>query len=78
MSAEQVINEALAAVEVDETLKPLLVAPERAAHLLDLSESVVYQLLNTGEIASFKVGRRRCIPVAALHEWIERKLKEGQ
>ena len=59
-------------------LRPLLVNPERLSTLLGLSHSTIYELLATGEIPSFKVGRRRVIPLTAVEQWIERRLKEAE
>lgn len=73
-SAEDAVREQVEGVHITD-LRPLLVDPAKLSILLGLSESTVYELLNTGEIPSFKVGRRRVIPVAAIEKWIADKLE---
>lgn len=45
----------------------------RAARLLDLSERKVWQLVQAGEIKSYRVGTARRITRAALIEFVERQ-----
>lgn len=77
-SAERVVAELLpsSGAPIDQP-RPLLVNPEVAAEMVNLSESTFYELLRTHKIRSFKVGRRRVIPVAALEEWIAAELAEA-
>lgn len=49
---------------------PLLVSPETAAGILEVSRTQVYVMLASGELPSLKIGRLRRIPVRALEEWI--------
>ena len=42
-----------------------------------LSHSTVAEMIRTGEIGSFKVGRRRLIPMSAVEDWIASKLNEA-
>jgi excisionase family DNA binding protein len=51
---------------------PLLYSPERAAERLELGRSKVYELMRSGELESFTIGRARRIPADALHAYIER------
>lgn len=39
----------------------------------NLSKPTILKLLNEGEISSFRVGKRRLIPEAALVRWVEKK-----
>lgn len=48
---------------------PLFVSAKEAARLLSLSRSRVYELMDEGLIPSTRLGRRRVIPVAALHDF---------
>jgi excisionase family DNA binding protein len=77
-SAERVVAELLPSGEtpIDQP-RPLLVNPEVGAEMVNLSESTFYELLRTNKIRSFKVGRRRVIPVAAIEEWIAAELAEA-
>lgn len=44
---------------------------EEAAEALRLSRSVIYELIRSGQLRTMKQGRRRLVPVAALHEYLE-------
>jgi excisionase family DNA binding protein len=50
----------------------LLLSLEEAAAMMSLGRTLVYTLVRSGEIASFKVGKSRRIPVGALHTFILR------
>ncbi len=53
---------------------PLLVSPETAADILEISRTQVYVMLASGELPSLKIGRLRRIPVRALEEWIQDRM----
>ena len=57
-------------------LQPLLLTPQEAARRLSIARSSLYSLLLTGEIVSLKIGRSRRVPLAALAEYIDRKVRE--
>jgi excisionase family DNA binding protein len=50
----------------------LLLSVEEAAAMMSLGRTLVYALVRRGEIASFKVGKSRRIPIGALHTFILR------
>jgi excisionase family DNA binding protein len=52
----------------------LLFTVNEACGVLHLSRPVVYQLINSGELRSFKVGNARRIPAQALEEYVASKL----
>ena len=52
---------------------PLAVRPEEAFRLISVSRAHGYRLIQSGEIASFKSGRARLVPLDALRAWIARK-----
>lgn len=54
--------------------EPLLVSVTEAAEMLGISRRMTASLLQSGELRSLAIGRRRMVPVAALHEYIERRL----
>ena len=56
----------------------LLLTPEEAARRLSLARSTLYELVLTGEIESFKIGRSRRIPADALTDFIERRKAQAQ
>lgn len=60
------------------SLDPLLVTPQEASELLRLSRSMIYLMLESGEIPSLKVGRARRIRMIDLVFWIERKVEDGR
>ncbi|MEU7908179.1 helix-turn-helix domain-containing protein [Actinoplanes sp. NPDC049118] len=49
---------------------PRVLRVEEAARELRIGRSLVYDLIRTGRLRSFKVGSRRLIPVAAIEETI--------
>jgi excisionase family DNA binding protein len=51
--------------------KPLLVRVEEAARLLSFSRSVIYEMMDSGELPSVRRGMARRIPYAVLQAWIE-------
>ena len=54
-------------------MDPLAVRPAEAARALGVSRTALYGLLSSGELESVKLGASRLIPVAALHEYVERR-----
>jgi excisionase family DNA binding protein len=64
---EQVDTRAAAAVE------PLIVTLADLTRLTGLGLSSARCLVSSGEITSFKVGRRVCIPLDSVREWIARR-----
>jgi excisionase family DNA binding protein len=50
---------------------------EEAARRIGLGRSQTYELVMNGEIASFTEGKRRLVPLSALHEWVRAKLAAG-
>jgi len=58
-------------------MEPLLMDVEGAAKVLGIGRSLFYQLLQTGQIESLKIGRRRVVPAAAVEAFVQR-LREEQ
>lgn len=58
-------------------LPKLLCSPEEAAAALTLSRSQVWLLIQSGELPSCKVGRRRRLFVNGLAEYVERLRDRG-
>jgi len=54
----------------------LAVPVPEACTRLGIGRTLFYELVNAGEIRTFKVGARTLVPVADLVAFIERKLKE--
>ena len=51
-------------------LQVLQHTPEEAARVLRLSRTTIYELLKSGQLRSYKVGRSRRIPATALAEFV--------
>jgi excisionase family DNA binding protein len=51
----------------------LLVTVEEAAMILGLGRSKVYELIAADELETIHVGRSCRVPVAGLHEFVERR-----
>lgn len=54
------------------TPEPLAVSPERAAVMVGLGRTKLFELLATHEIESVKSGRRTLVPVEALRDYLKR------
>lgn len=57
--------------------EPLVVNPVRAARLLDIGHSRLYQLIEARELESYKAGKSRKITMASIERYIARQLAEG-
>lgn len=51
---------------------PVLYRVDEAADALRMTTDGVYQLIRSGRLRTIKEGRRRLVPIAALHEYVER------
>jgi excisionase family DNA binding protein len=51
-----------------------LVSIEKAAHLLGIGRTTVYDLINRGEVRSTKIGRRTLLSVEDINAFVDRKL----
>jgi len=58
--------------------EPIAYRPQEALRAFPIGRSALYELLGTGELASFRLGRARFIPRQALLDLMERKLAEEQ
>lgn len=58
-------------------IAPLSVSVEDAAKIVGYSRSGVYELIASGDLKAFKLGRRRLILMTELKTWIERAAKDG-
>lgn len=55
-------------------MNEVLLRPERAAEVLGIGRSKLYELLAAGEIDSVRIGRSRRVPVVAVEEYVARLL----
>lgn len=51
-----------------------LIRPEDVAVMLSVSKRTVYRLVASGELPAIRLDRCVLVPVAGVHEWIERGL----
>ncbi len=61
---------------MENKIEKLVVKPSEAFEMMSISRSKGYAMLASGEIRSIRFGRNIRVPVAALQEYIERKLAE--
>jgi excisionase family DNA binding protein len=52
----------------------VLLTIDEAAQALSIGRTLLYDLLMRKQIASIKVGRVRCVPMAAIDDYIYRQL----
>lgn len=72
MPEAQIIN-----VTIESEEKLLLTVVE-AARRLGIGRTLMYELLDAGEIASVHIGRLHKVPVEALQDFIERRRVAGE
>lgn len=58
-------------------ITPRVLRVEEAARALGIGRSLVYDLIRSGRLRSFKVGSRRLIPAAAIDEVITTLTEEA-
>ncbi|MEV5692462.1 helix-turn-helix domain-containing protein [Micromonospora globbae] len=58
-------------------ITPRVLRVEEAARALGIGRSLVYNLIRSGRLRSFKVGSRRLIPAAAIDETIAMLTEEA-
>jgi excisionase family DNA binding protein len=56
------------------TVKRLLLRPREVADLIGVSRSTAYELINSGQIPSLRIGGMLRVPAAGLEEMIADKL----
>jgi excisionase family DNA binding protein len=55
------------------SVTPLLLGVREAADALGIGRSTLYELIAAGEIEIVHIGRSARVPVAALHDFVERR-----
>lgn len=58
-------------------IEPLAHSPERAAQRLGISTRAVYTHIGSGELRSFKDGKRRLIPETELQSFVQRRMAQA-
>ena len=59
-------------------IQPLAVAPKVAFGMLGVGVTHGYELINTGALSSFPIGRCPRIPLKSIEAYIERQLAEAK
>lgn len=52
-------------------MQPLTVTVEAARSALGIGRTMLYSLINTGDLQTIRLGKRRMILVSSLHDLIE-------
>lgn len=58
-------------------ISPLAVGPEEAGRISGHTRSAIYEAIASGDLPSFKSGKRRLILIKQLETWLNRKAKEN-
>ena len=61
---------------VNITVRPdakLLLSVEVAAERLDIGRTLLYELIDAGQVQTIHVGRLHKVPIESLHEYVERQ-----
>ena len=65
------LRDALGRARQQKSDEPAMLSVPEACKRLGFSEWMLYQQINTGKLASVKVGSRRLIPLRAITEFIQ-------
>lgn len=55
----------------------LAVGPAEAARMVGLGKTRIYEEIGSGKLRSFRLGRRRMIPIVALEAWLAAREREA-
>ncbi len=58
-------------------IEPLAHSPDRAAERLGIPTRAIYTLISTGDLRSYKDGKRRLIPDTELQRHVQRKMADA-
>jgi hypothetical protein len=56
----------------------LLASVDRTGEMIDRCRDGVYQLIRSGELESFLIGRRRHVTVASIKRYVERQIAKNK
>nr|WP_249132300.1 helix-turn-helix domain-containing protein [Bradyrhizobium diazoefficiens] len=57
------------------TIKALAVSPREAAEIIGCGRTRIYQLLQSGELISYREGAARRILTSSIHHYVERQIE---
>lgn len=58
-------------------MERVLLTAEEVADALNIGRCTVYDLIRTGQLQSFKIGKLRRIPVDSVHDFARRMLEDS-
>lgn len=58
-------------------IEPLAYSPNNAGHRIGISTRAVYSHIASGDLRSFKVGKRRLIPDSELQSFVRRAMAKA-
>jgi excisionase family DNA binding protein len=58
------------AIVTDNTSDQLLLTVEQAAHILNVGRTMMYQLIQSEQLFSVKIGKKRLVPGTALEDYV--------
>lgn len=61
-------------MQEEQKIEPLALSPDLAARRMGVSTRSIYNLIASGDLKSFKVGKRRLITDATLVEFVRQKV----
>lgn len=64
-------------MEQAQQIAPLSVSIEDAVRIVGHSRTGIYEVIASGDLKTFKLGKRRLILMTELRAWIERAAKAG-
>jgi hypothetical protein len=68
---------AMPPVSQNDALEPLVTDVAGAQRMLDAGHQKIWDLLNAGELESFRLGRARRITIQSIRSYIQRKVAEA-
>ena len=62
-------------IDIGAQIDSQLLKAQRVAHVLDISRSKAYTLMQSGELPTIRIGHSLRVPAKALARWIEENTK---
>ena len=59
-------------------MEPIALPPKAAFAAIGIGVTKGYELINSGELETFKIGRSTCITTSSLRNYVARRLAEQQ
>lgn len=72
------MNLKTSAVARDGDFKPIAVTPKSAFAAIEVGATKGYELINAGELETFKIGRSTRVTTASIEAFVARQLEQAQ